>query len=66
MSAHVALTAFRENLDSIDQHDNPTEWNLNRGLAALAEAIIELDNKLGYLQVEVSGLESKIDEQGPR
>jgi len=58
--SNTAKNCFEENCGLIDSNQNPVEWNLNNGLANLAQAIAGLENDLRSLSHEVGNLEQDL------
>ena len=46
MSIHTARQCFEENIQLIDAHTHPVEFNLSQGLRNLCDAVADLDRKL--------------------
>lgn len=57
MDASNAKKCFAENTRLISPHSDPVQWNLNNGLANLADAIARVQTEVRQLQHLVAALQ---------
>jgi len=55
--SNSAKECFEENCGFIDSNQDPVGWNLNNGLANLAQAITGIENQLNSLFRKVDDLD---------
>jgi hypothetical protein len=53
MSLQTAKRCFQENCQLINPSSDPVAWNLNNGLANLADALQQMENRLSQIEQSI-------------